>query len=190
MRSSNSVLGILGMVLTAAWLWSLAPTAHESLVAPQLQTSPAPESPGPRQQLARQEPQMPPLPSQESRSLEKARLASYAEATRIAERERRLDTLDWTAPRPNPSPQDQRVLSKSERALPPGNRAQQLALIAKRIQQRIEILEHPRSGERASAFGRDTPEGIALLERMRRRLGELAAERDTLLLTERAPQPK
>jgi hypothetical protein len=99
---------------------------------------------------------------------EKARLAADAEVGRIALREKRLDELDWSSPRPKPAVLDHPAQGKSERALPVEEKIRQTELVIQRLKERIAQSDQPAIRPASTAF-----DSALLTSRLQQRVTEL-----------------
>lgn len=107
-------------------------------------------------------------------------LAAQGEAERVARRERKLDELDWSAPRPGPPPRDPPI-SKTEAALSPAEKLAQTVQVISLLKTRIE---HTRARMQSNpARGSD---GV-LLTRLEQRVGQLEQRVEALRKAQDAP---
>lgn len=106
---------------------------------------------------------------------EKARLAAEGEAQRIAIREKRLDQLDWAAPRPDPAPDGEVVEGKSELAMSVPEKIRQKEILIQRLKQRVAQNEQGAVRPAGTAF-----DSKVLTTRLQRRISELEQSVDEL----------
>ena len=183
-KTSKVVKASAGLaLLTAAgfYLWPV-PSSKSADAAPVAAIAEAEPTPVATPKLIAEPPQVAavaPVENKDKDSVraEKTRLAAEGEAVRIALREKRLDALDWAAPRPTPASAGVSEESKSERALPVEEKIQQTENVISRLKDRISKSQQQPSTKFDSTV---------LVARLQRRVTELEQRVQTL---RDAPQP-